>query len=295
MFTAERRQAIIDLVRTNGTMSLRELAGAVATSEVTVRRDIRTLEQQGVLDRRRGGAVWPGALSHEQSYQHKRTVSSAEKQAIGRLAATLVDEGDAIVVGAGSTTREFARQLIRVGDLTVVTNSLLVAQVLVDAKGEVMLTGGSLRKSTFAMVGAAAEHALSGVRVRRAFLSGNGLTLERGLSTPNMHCGERRSGHHGLRARRSSCWPITPSSAWTRCSRPSPPNASTTWSPTAQADQRLVARVPGSRRPVHTLRTCKTANFRPKCRSDFVKLLTETDRACSLTSTSRVVDGRIYS
>lgn len=187
MFTAERRQAIIDLVRTNGTMSLRELATAVETSEVTVRRDIRTLEQQGVLDRRRGGAVWPGALSHEQSYQHKRTVSSAEKQAIGRLAATLVDDGDAIVVGAGSTTREFARRLIRVGDLTVVTNSLLVAQVLVDAKGEVVLTGGSLRKSTFAMVGGPAERALSGVRVRRAFLSGNGLTFERGLSTPNMH------------------------------------------------------------------------------------------------------------
>lgn len=187
MFTAERRQAIIDLVRTNGTMSLRELAVSVDTSEVTVRRDIRTLEQQGVLDRRRGGAVWPGALSHEQSYQHKRTVSSVEKQAIGRLAATLVDEGDAIVVGAGSTTREFARQLTRVGDLTVVTNSLLVAQVLADATGEVVLTGGSLRKSTFAMVGSPAEHALAGIRVRRAFLSGNGLTFERGLSTPNMH------------------------------------------------------------------------------------------------------------
>ncbi|WP_375484168.1 DeoR/GlpR family DNA-binding transcription regulator [uncultured Jatrophihabitans sp.] len=187
MFTAERRQAIVDLVRTSGAVSLRELAEAVDTSEVTVRRDIRALEEQGVLDRRRGGAVWPGGLSHEQSYQHKRTVASVEKQAIGRLAATLVSEGDAIVVGAGSTTREFARRLARIADLTVVTNSLLVAQVLSDAKAEVVLTGGSLRKSTFALIGSAAEKSLAGVRVQRAFLSGNGLTAERGLSTPNMH------------------------------------------------------------------------------------------------------------
>ena len=187
MFTAERRQAIVDLVRTSGAMSLRELAAAVDTSEVTVRRDIRALEEQGVLDRRRGGAVWPGGLSHEQSYQQKRTVASAEKQAIGQLAATLVSEGDAIVVGAGSTTREFAGSLARIADLTVVTNSLLVAQVLSEAKAEVVLTGGSLRKATFALIGSTAEKSLAGVRVQRAFLSGNGLTPERGLSTPNMH------------------------------------------------------------------------------------------------------------
>ena len=123
-------------------MSLRELAEAVDTSEVTVRRDIRALEEQGVLDRRRGGAVWPGGLSHEQSYQQKRTVASAEKQAIGMLATSLVSEGDAIVVGAGSTTREFARRLARLPDLTVVTNSLLVAQVLSEAQGR----GGAHRR-----------------------------------------------------------------------------------------------------------------------------------------------------
>jgi DeoR/GlpR family transcriptional regulator of sugar metabolism len=187
MFTAERRQAIVELVRTSGAVSLRELAESVDSSEVTVRRDIRALEEQGVLDRRRGGAVWPGGLSHEQSYRQKRSVASAEKQAIATEAAALVEEGDAIVVGAGSTTQEFARQLARIADLTVVTNSLLVAQALSDAKAEVVLTGGSLRKSTHALIGSGAEKALAGLRVRRAFLSGNGLTHERGLSTPNMH------------------------------------------------------------------------------------------------------------
>jgi DeoR/GlpR family transcriptional regulator of sugar metabolism len=187
VFTTERRQAIVELVRSSGAVSLRELAAAVDTSEVTVRRDIRALVQQGLLDRRRGGAVWPGGVSHEQSYRHKRTVASHEKRAIARLAGSLVHEGDAIVVGAGSTTHEFARRLTRFTDLTVVTNSLLVAQVLADAKAELVLTGGSLRKATYALIGSGAERALAGLRVQRAFLSGNGLTAERGLSTPNVH------------------------------------------------------------------------------------------------------------
>jgi DeoR/GlpR family transcriptional regulator of sugar metabolism len=187
VFSAERREAILDLVRNNGAVSLRDLATAVHPSEVTVRRDLRALDQQGLLARRRGGAVWPGGISHEQSYRQKRSVASAEKLAIAALAVSLVEEGDAIVLGAGTTTHELARRLTHFDDLTVVTNSLLVAQALVHAKAEVVLTGGSLRKATYALLGSSAEQALAGLRVRRAFLSGNGLTVERGLSTPNMH------------------------------------------------------------------------------------------------------------
>jgi DeoR/GlpR family transcriptional regulator of sugar metabolism len=186
MFATERRQNILEFVRVNGAASLRDIAAAVNSSEVTVRRDIRMLEEQGLLDRRRGGAVWPNDLSHEQSYRQKSRVAAAEKVAIARLAATMVDEGDAIVVGAGTTTRELAIALSRMIDLTVVTNSVLVAQVLAPSKAEVVVTGGSLRGSTFSLVGSVAEQSLAKVRVRYAFLSGNGLTAERGLSTPNM-------------------------------------------------------------------------------------------------------------
>lgn len=186
MFAAERRQAILELVRASGAVSLRDLAEAVSTSEVTVRRDIRTLEEQGLLDRRHGGVVWPGGFSHEQSYRQKRAVASAEKVAIAALASAMVEEGDAIVVGAGTTTQELARRLTRHSDLTVVTNSLLVAQALAHAKADVMLTGGNLRGATFALIGSNAERSLAGIRVRRAFLSGNGLTVDRGLSTPDV-------------------------------------------------------------------------------------------------------------
>lgn len=187
MFATERRQDILEFVRVRGAASLHDIAEAVSSSEVTVRRDIRTLAQQGLLDRRRGGAVWPsGGLSHEQTYQQKSRVAADEKVAIARLAAKLVDEGDAIVLGAGTTTRELSTVLSRMRDLTVVTNSVLVAQELASSTAEVVVTGGSLRGSTYSLVGGAAEQSLAKVRVRYAFLSGNGLTAQRGLSTPNM-------------------------------------------------------------------------------------------------------------
>ncbi|MBO1415565.1 DeoR/GlpR family DNA-binding transcription regulator, partial [Streptomyces sp. FH025] len=187
MFAAERRQLILEMVRANGAVSLRELARVVQTSEVTVRRDVRALEAEGLLDRRHGGAVLPGGFSREPGYPQKTHLSAAEKSAIADLAASLVEEGDAVVVGAGTTTQELARRLARVPGLTVVTNSLLVAQALAHAnRVEVVVTGGTLRGSNYALVGSGAEQSLQGLRVNKAFISGSGLTAERGLSTANM-------------------------------------------------------------------------------------------------------------
>lgn len=178
---------ILEMVRANGAVSLRELARVVQTSEVTVRRDVRALEAEGLLDRRHGGAVLPGGFTRESGFPQKSHLSTAEKTAIADLAAGLVGEGEAIVVGAGTTTQELARRLARVPGLTVVTNSLLVAQALAHAnRVEVVMTGGTLRGSNYALVGSGAEQSLQGLRVSRAFLSGSGLTAERGLSTSNM-------------------------------------------------------------------------------------------------------------
>ncbi|MFE9960296.1 DeoR/GlpR family DNA-binding transcription regulator [Micromonospora sp. NPDC005299] len=194
MFAAERRQRILELMHANGAVSLRDIAQAVQSSEVTVRRDLRILEADGLLNRHHGGATLPGALatppgalSREPTYAQKAQVAAAEKAAIAELAASLVEDGDAIVIGAGTTTQLFAQQLTRYAELAVVTNSLLVAQALANApRVEVVLTGGTLRGAILALVGSAAERSLAGLRVRRAFVSGNGLTPERGVSTPNM-------------------------------------------------------------------------------------------------------------
>jgi DeoR/GlpR family transcriptional regulator of sugar metabolism len=99
----------------------------------------------------------------------------------------MISSGDAIVLGAGTTTQALAKRLSRYNDLTVVTNSLLVAEALVRAAGvEVVVTGGTLRGAIHALVGSAAEQSLSRLRTVRAFISGNGLTAERGLTTPSL-------------------------------------------------------------------------------------------------------------
>ncbi|MBB6119584.1 DeoR/GlpR family DNA-binding transcription regulator [Nocardiopsis algeriensis] len=185
-FAAERRERILELVRAHGTMSLRDLAVKVGASEVTVRRDVRALEAEGLVDRRRGGVALPGRIGHEQSYAGRSGRCAAEKSAIAAAALRLVKPGDAITVGPGTTTEAFARELASRSDITVVTNSLRVADALLGASGiEVVVTGGTLHAPVRALVGAAAEQSLAGLRVNRAFLSGNGVSAERGLSTPN--------------------------------------------------------------------------------------------------------------
>jgi DeoR/GlpR family transcriptional regulator of sugar metabolism len=187
VFAAERRRRILDHLRTTGSASLRELTELTHSSEVTARRDLRALEEEGLLSRRHGGAVIHADSVHEPSYAEKARVAAREKAAIAEVALELISDGDAIVVGAGTTTQALAKRLVRYKELTVVTNSLLVADALVRASGvEVVVTGGTLRGSIHALVGSAAEQSLARLRTVRAFISGNGLTAERGLTTPSL-------------------------------------------------------------------------------------------------------------
>lgn len=186
MIAAERREAILESVRSRGVVSLRSLVDLTGSSEVTIRRDLRSLEQENLLRRRHGGAVLPSDLTHELSYLQKSSVAAEEKIAIAAAAAELVQEGDAILLGAGSTTQALAQRLAGFRDLTVVTNSLLVTEKLAGSLVEVIVTGGTLRGATFALVGPDTERSLAGLRLNRAFLSGNGLSVDHGLSTPNM-------------------------------------------------------------------------------------------------------------
>jgi DeoR/GlpR family transcriptional regulator of sugar metabolism len=188
MFAAERRQLIVERVRANGVVSLAELARVAESSEATIRRDLRMLAEHGLVARSRGGAALPAGPAGEVvgGHQFGRTASNDDRS-IAVLAASLIDEGDAVVLGAGRIGQEIARCLRDRRSLTVVTNSVLVCEELVHASAvEVVMTGGSLRGDTYALVGSEAENSLAGLRVRRAFLSGGGVSVARGLSTANM-------------------------------------------------------------------------------------------------------------
>jgi DeoR/GlpR family transcriptional regulator of sugar metabolism len=162
------------------------MAELLGTTEITVRRDLRAMAKDGELVRAHGGAVLPASTGHEPSYSEKARQAGAEKAAIARLAVEMVRPGDSILLGPGTTTLALARLLVDFPELTVVTNSLLVAQALMGAtRVEVILTGGTLRRSIHALVGPAAEESVRALRASQAFISGNGFTAERGLSTPS--------------------------------------------------------------------------------------------------------------
>ena len=186
MLAAERRRRIGEIIRSRGVVAVAEMADTLGTSEITLRRDLRVMADHGLLIRTHGGAVLPSGLAHEPTYSEKASQAAAEKAAIARLAVGMIRPGDSIVLGPGTTTLALARLLVDCPELTVVTNSLLVAEALMPAPHvEVILTGGTLRRSIHALVGSAAEESLRSLRASQAFISGNGLSADRGLSTPS--------------------------------------------------------------------------------------------------------------
>jgi DeoR/GlpR family transcriptional regulator of sugar metabolism len=217
MLAVERRRLIAESVRSRGVISVAEMAEALGTTEITLRRDLRAMAKDGLLVRTHGGAIQPAGFGHEPSYSEKARQAAVEKGAIARLALEMIRPGDSIVLGPGTTTLALARLLVQCPELTVVTNSLLVAQALMDApRVEVILTGGTLRRSIHALVGPATEESVRALRASQAFISGNGFTAARGLSTPSpvVAATDRTGSHvdHGLAGgtrgarRHTRCW-----------------------------------------------------------------------------------------
>jgi DeoR/GlpR family transcriptional regulator of sugar metabolism len=190
MLIAERRSRILAHVRTQGYASFREIAEVVGISESTVRRDLRAMAAEGLVSATRGGVSRPGNGNEPAERSAERATGdglAGERAAIARRAAALVTDGSAILLGPGRSTLELARRLTGLGSLTVVTNSVPVTTVLLDCEGiELVMVGGTLRRSIQAFVGPLTEQGLQGLRGAQVFISGEGVTAERGLTTPNV-------------------------------------------------------------------------------------------------------------
>lgn len=187
MRVSDRRQLILDAVHQRGLLTINDVTQLVSTSEATARRDLRHLAEEGLIRRTHGGATPSLLVSREAPYQEKAQQVAAEKHAIATAAAATIADGDTVAIGAGTTTFALAQQLTAIDNLTVVTNSVLVCAALERAPNvHLMLSGGLLRNSTYALVGPMAEQSLSGMHVSTLYLSGNGLSAARGLSTPDV-------------------------------------------------------------------------------------------------------------
>ena len=180
-----RRARLRKLVRNSGFAPLGELADELGVSESTIRRDLEHLEHSGDLRRTHGGVFWTGETSTVRAFADRNDTSWSIKASVGRAAAKLIEEHDTILLDAGSTAYELARQLVG-RRLQVVTNSLPVAHLLSSSDSIDLITiGGHVRGRTAVSIGPLAEMMLEKINVRIAFLSVAGIN-ERGYFNDNM-------------------------------------------------------------------------------------------------------------
>ncbi|MEU4152861.1 DeoR/GlpR family DNA-binding transcription regulator [Streptomyces sp. NPDC026659] len=195
LLAEQRRALIVDEVRRRGGVRVNELTRKLGVSDMTVRRDLDALARQGVLEKVHGGAVPViEASTHEPGFEAKSGLEPTAKEEIARAAARLVAPGAAVALSGGTTTYALARHLLEVPDLTVVTNSVRVADVFHAAQrvsgqrqgaATVVLTGG-VRTPSDSLVGPVADRAISALHFDLLFLGVHGISAEAGLSTPNL-------------------------------------------------------------------------------------------------------------
>lgn len=184
MIAPERRQNLIDLLRKQPGMRVPDIASALNVSEGTVRNDLNTLQAEGQLTRLHGGAVLSEQINlNNTSFTDRHREQAAEKEAIGRCAAQLVNDGDSILLDASSTIYYFAMALDNKQRLRVVTNGIDVARLLAkNPSNTVILIGGILSQDGSSLTGLFSEQAIRELRVQKAFVSASGFSIERGLT-----------------------------------------------------------------------------------------------------------------
>ncbi|MFH9138016.1 DeoR/GlpR family DNA-binding transcription regulator [Streptomyces sp. NPDC017524] len=198
LLAEQRRALILDEVRRRGGVRVNELTRKLNVSDMTIRRDLDALDRQGVIEKVHGGAVpVVEASTHEPGFEAKSALELSAKEDIARAAAALAVPGSAIALSGGTTTFALARHLLDVPDLTVVTNSVRVADVFHDAQrpagghgarpgaATVVLTGG-VRTPSDSLVGPVADRAIDSLHFDVLFLGVHGISAEAGLSTPNL-------------------------------------------------------------------------------------------------------------
>lgn len=186
MYAEERQAHILRLTRAAGRVEVTELAAELDVAPETIRKDLTVLERSGVVRRVHGGAMPVERLGFEPAVAARDVVLTAEKERIAKAALAEVPEDGAILLDAGTTTARLASVMPADRELTVVTNGLPLASRLAAYPNlTVLLVGGRVRGRTLAAVDTWALHALSEVYVDVAFMATNGVSVERGLTTPD--------------------------------------------------------------------------------------------------------------
>src|ERR1700726_4351292 len=185
--TAEaRRRKILQLLEEAGTVKVEELSDRFMLSQVTIRKDLSDLEQQGLLQRTYGGAVFSHRSRFNISFIERVKLKASQKEGIAHAAIERIHEGDTIILDGGTTTLSLAAALVgRFRSLFVITNSVPASLELARAGYELLLVGGQVRNHSLTLIGPVAVRTLENFHADRAFLGTSGTTLTHGHSTPN--------------------------------------------------------------------------------------------------------------
>jgi DeoR/GlpR family transcriptional regulator of sugar metabolism len=182
LFLEERRQEIIRQVDLSGRVSVAELSQQLGVSEVTIRADLQALAERNLVIRTHGGAI-PAAGMNELALALRRQRQVQEKSRIGQAGAALVSGGDAIFLDSSSTALAIVQYLKQHRHLTIISNSLAIAQEMQDTPSvRVVMVGGVLQRETASLVGTGGLEMLRKFNIQKGFFGAHGLNLPEGLT-----------------------------------------------------------------------------------------------------------------
>ena len=188
LLSEERKQQIMDELNQTGKVTVMALSESFSVSTETVRRDLTQLENEGVLKKVYGGAVKVAHPSGEPPFLSREQVRQAEKKRIGEKAAAFIADGDTILIDVGTTTVEFVKSIENKENITILTNSIPVAEVLMDAlnkqkfTGNIVFLGGQINAKQQSTSGKFTEAMLEHFHIDKVFLSVGGVSLKSGVS-----------------------------------------------------------------------------------------------------------------
>lgn len=180
----QRRTEILNLIQEDGHAKVQKLSKIFKVSDVTIRQDLEDLEKMGYIQREHGGAFLKDVGTFAKTGQLFNKSHMEEKTDIARTAATLVDEGDSIILDSGSTTTELARQLVQYKSLNVLTNALNIAMMLGENPGiSLLVSGGEFKAPTLSLTGEVAAKLFKDIHVNKLFLATAGISPDDFLLT----------------------------------------------------------------------------------------------------------------
>ena len=182
----DRRMKILEILETEGQAKVPFLSKKFDVTEVTIRNDLDHLEQKGLLIRTRGGALKAQKVGIDYNLEIKRKKNQKEKEAIGKKAGELVNNGETIILDSGTTTMALAKNLSKKKDLTIISNALnIVSQLVNFPEVKVIVPGGHLRNESLSLIGNSAEQELKNYYCDKLFIGVDGIEASYGISTPN--------------------------------------------------------------------------------------------------------------